>query len=136
MKNKKYNIILNGNTNTYTMSELGSELVKVYDQLRKQGVLKEDARGYLPSNIECGKLYMTFTYRNLIKFLELRTDKAAQAEIRKYALEIEKDFVKNVGVLGDIYKYLLPKYVLSENNYDYSGIDEVLEEFEEEVSDN
>ena len=131
-KDVKYNITLGDNTYNLTMPELGDMLKSVYPQLRDQDVLKEDARAFLPSNIECGKLYMTFTYRNLIKFLELRTDKAAQAEIREYAEIIYKEFGNAVFKNENMFKYLTPKYMLAENDYSYDGIDEVLEEFESE----
>jgi thymidylate synthase ThyX len=50
---------------------------------------KEDARAFLPSNVQCKRLYMTFTINSLNKFLELRTDPHAQTEIRSYALDIK-----------------------------------------------
>lgn len=68
------------------------KLAKEYDALIEAGMKKENARSILPSNIET-TLIMTFTYRNLIKAIELRTDPAAQSEIRnlfkdvKYILE-------------------------------------------------
>ena len=68
--------------------EIGDKLMSIYPLLLSQGVKKEDARAFLPSNVNCGRLYMTFTISSLIKFLELRTDKHAQLEIRKYALVI------------------------------------------------
>ena len=68
--------------------EIGDKLISIYSSLLSQGVKKEDARAFLPSNVNCGRLYMTFTISSLIKFLELRTDKHAQLEIRKYALAI------------------------------------------------
>ena len=75
-----------------TLSEIGSAICNIYEQLHnpaitgnKYALLKEDARAFLPGNVQCRKLYMTFTYKNLIKFLNLREDKAAQAEIRIYA---------------------------------------------------
>ena len=54
-----------------------------------QGLNKEDARAFLPSNVQCNKLYMTFTLSSLYDFLILRTDKHAQAEIRSYANDIK-----------------------------------------------
>lgn len=68
--------------------EIGDKLMSIYSSLLSQGIKKEDARAFLPSNVNCGRLYMTFTISSLIKFLELRTDKHAQLEIRKYALSI------------------------------------------------
>ena len=58
------------------------------------GLKKEEARAFLPSNVNCGKLYMTFTVFSLLKFLELRTDPHAQYEIRQYAQTIKEKFDK------------------------------------------
>lgn len=81
-----FNIKIFGHTAyNITLKDLGNELLKIYNQLVDQKVKKEDARAFLPSNVNCGKLYMTFTYDTLCKFLKLRTDSHAQAEIRAYA---------------------------------------------------
>ena len=50
-------------------------------------MLKQDARGYLPFNVAT-KLMMTFTFADLIHFLNMRLDKAAQPEIRVISEEI------------------------------------------------
>ena len=83
--NKKYNITLFGQTKEVNLSELAIELMSVYEQLTKAGLKKEEARAYLPSNVNCRRLYMTFTLSNLFAFLKLRTDSHAQFEIRQYA---------------------------------------------------
>jgi thymidylate synthase (FAD) len=57
----------------------------IYSELLKNGVKKEDARSILSENTNCEEIYITFTYYNLKKFLELRTDPHAQEEIRSYA---------------------------------------------------
>lgn len=131
-KDNEYTINLFGKEEKITMSNLGNTLLSIYEQLRKQNVLKQDARAFLPSNVACSKLYMTFTYRTLIKFLELRTDKAAQGEIREFANDLHHDFGQCFDS-STMYKYLMPKYMLSEVEYDYDKIDEVVEETEEEV---
>jgi len=82
---KEYTVEIFGNKVTAPLTELATGLTKVYDQLIKQGLKKEEARAFLPANINCGRLYMTFTLSNLIAFLKLRTDSHAQYEIRKYA---------------------------------------------------
>jgi flavin-dependent thymidylate synthase len=64
--------------------------LKLYKDLVSQGVLKEDARAILPNNTNCYELYMTFTFDNFFKFIELRTDVHAQEEIRKYAICLDK----------------------------------------------
>lgn len=88
-ENKKFNIFFLGHTNSVTLEELGEQLCNIYSQLRTQGLNKEDARAFLPSNVQCNKLYMTFTLSTLYDFLILRTDKHAQAEIRSYANDIK-----------------------------------------------
>lgn len=59
----------------------------VYDELRKSGALKEDARFCLPSGIQT-RMVISLNYRELLHFLNLRCDKHAQWEIRKVALEM------------------------------------------------
>ncbi|MGN1393261.1 MAG: FAD-dependent thymidylate synthase [Succinivibrionaceae bacterium] len=88
-ENKKFNIFFLGHTTNVTLEELGEQICNIYSQLRTQGLNKEDARAFLPSNVQCGKLYMTFTLSSLRDFLILRTDKHAQAEIRSYANDIK-----------------------------------------------
>lgn len=87
---KKYSINLFDQEQKVTLSELASELMNIYPQLMQQGLRKEEARAYLPSNVNCGKLYMTFSLSNLQTFLNLRTDKHAQYEIRQYATVIKE----------------------------------------------
>lgn len=82
---KEYTVEIFGNKVTAPLTVLATGLTKVYNQLIRQGLKKEEARAFLPSNINCGRLYMTFTLSSLIAFLNLRTDPHAQYEIRKYA---------------------------------------------------
>lgn len=86
--NELFSVCFNGETKLMSLEELGQEIIGLYSQLRNQGLKKEDARAFLPGNVQCKQLYMTFTYRSLFKFLELRCEKHAQEEIRTYALEI------------------------------------------------
>lgn len=83
-----------------TLQDLGDELCGIYKQLTTENkgyeLLKEDARSYLPSNVKCRKIYITFTYKNLLKFLELREHTSAQAEIRAYALKLG-EYVRSVS---------------------------------------
>lgn len=126
-----------------TTKELSDSLLKVYPQLRDQGMDKEDARGFSLFNLET-QLIMTFTLRQLFHFLSLRIENAAQAEIREIADELEACVIgKTYGVIGDIYRYLKPRYKLAEeanfNNEEYiEPIDEIIEEvveIEEEEND-
>ena len=85
-----------------TLSEIGKAMCDIYGMLHNPTIagasyhlLKEDARAFLPSNVQCKKIYMTFTLKNFLKFLNLREDKHAQAEIRKYAVAIGEWFRAN-----------------------------------------
>jgi thymidylate synthase ThyX len=83
-----------------TIEQLVEKLMSIYPELVNQKMKKEDARSFLPSNVNCGKLYMTFTLGSLLKFLELRTDSHAQAEIRSYA-KLVKSFVDNHIIIAN-----------------------------------
>ena len=97
---KKYNITLFGQSKEVNLSELAIELMSVYEQLTKAGLKKEEARAYLPSNVNCRRLYMTFTLHNLIAFLKLRTDSHAQFEIRSYANVIKETLLSTLEIFG------------------------------------
>lgn len=117
-----------------TAQELGEMLCGAYTELREQGMEKEDARGYLPSNVKSTKVFMTFTYRSLIAFMHLRTDKAAQAEIRQYAEYVYEAFSEYVSqnipsFNDDIYYYLIPRCMKTESEeYILNDVDEPIEE--------
>lgn len=64
------------------------DIFAVYKYMISNGIYKEDARAWLPMNVTT-KIMMTFTYKQLAKFLELRLDKAAQLEIRNLAFEVQ-----------------------------------------------
>lgn len=105
--NKKYEIHFGGQTFSMTSMELGEAIIGTYEDMRNQGMMKEDARSFLPGNVKCRKLYMTFTYSNFMKFLELRCDPHAQAEIRSFAIDcrdasqkIFEDLEKDVDTAG------------------------------------
>lgn len=125
-KDKKYEISFVGHKVELTLQELGQAIIAIYPQLVEQGLLKEDARAFLPNNTE-SSLYMTFTFWGLIKFLELRTDKHAQKEIQLIALEIEEVIKKSLG--DNIYEHLLPEYkrIPKQMENMYNEIDEVIE---------
>ena len=114
----------------YTMVDLGYMMSSVYRYLIDQGVEKEDARGYLPQNVQSGKVFMTFTLRTLFVFLNLRLDPHAQAEIRKYAeqlAEYTEIYAKQLDI-SDMYLassvYSAPLYLRDQNNDLYNDIDE------------
>ena len=83
---KVYKVSVDGHEMEKTAKDLGETLQKVYDQLIDQGMLKQDARGFLPFNVAT-KLMMTFTYSDLIHFFNMRIDKAAQPEVQEMAKE-------------------------------------------------
>lgn len=127
-KEEKYEINFGSKKHHFTLQELGDEIIKLYPQLVKHGLLKEDARSYLPMNVS-SSLYMTFTFLGFIKFLELREEKHAQAEIQLLAKEIGTVFREKLGLGEDIFKYLEPKYKSIETSLEetYKDIDEVIE---------
>ena len=110
-----------------TLTELGNLMCKAYNDLlhdKEAPLNKEDARAFLPSNIACGKLYMTFTIYNLFKFFELRAHKSAQAEIRKFATELQTAYSTLDNTISYDTCYLQPEYI-KENTSTYDEVDEV-----------
>ncbi|MGL5752323.1 MAG: FAD-dependent thymidylate synthase, partial [Paraclostridium sp.] len=141
-KDKKYMIFIQTDKETQegtgvfmTLQELGDTVSSIYPQLVRQGLKKEDARAFSPNNIRT-ELYMTFTLRNLFKFLELRTHKAAQAEIRLLAKDIEKDMItiwdeELLAYQHDPYILTLPyfNYIeIEQDSMSTSLVDEVISE--------
>jgi len=112
-KNKIYNY----NNKQFTLQELGDDMVNLYSELVNQGLRKEDARAFLPGNVTTS-FVMTFTLRNLITFLKLRTHSSAQNEIRIIAESIEKWFIEymkeNINEDFDLYAYIEPNYKYEE----------------------
>ena len=85
-----------------TLDEIGEAMCNIYEILRNPTnsdnnhvLLKEDARAFLPTNVQCKKIYITFTYKKFLKFLNLREDVHAQAEIRMYAQAVGNWFRQN-----------------------------------------
>lgn len=60
---------------------------RLYNYALKMGLQKEDARAWLPMNANI-KSMMTFTYKQLAHFIDIRSEKAAQTEVRKVTDEI------------------------------------------------
>lgn len=128
-----------------TLDEIGEAICKIYGQLQDPAVtgqnyhlLKEDARAYLPGNVQCRKIYMTFTIRSFLMFLHLREDKHAQAEIRMYAQAVGEWFRSisefNTKELCDLYTNprLLIEDPFSFMDEDLGIVDETFEISEEE----
>ena len=103
-----------------TLNEIGEAEASIYAQLNNPTITgadhalsKEDARAFLPSNIQCKKIYVTFTYKSLLKFLDLREDTAAQAEIRLYATTLGDIFRTNTKFTKeDNRTYSLPRILI------------------------
>ena len=106
---KKYPISIFGQKKEVNLRELAIELMGIYEQLTKAGLKKEEARAYLPSNVNCRRLYMTFSLTNLIAFLNLRTDTHAQYEIRKYAIAIKDAITLTLSLFGILLNINEPK---------------------------
>ena len=84
---KEYKVSFGGQEFTFRSDELGEEIIKLYPQLIEQGMLKQDARSYLPMNVETSAYY-TSTIQNLIHFINIREDKASQPEVQEIAHSI------------------------------------------------
>lgn len=118
----KYTIHFGGQEFSMTSMEIGENIIGIYGDVKEQGMLKEDARSFLPGNVKCRKIYMTFTYNNYLKFLELRCHKAAQAEIRSYAIDCRnateplfmRDMEKNL-VRSSVDEIVADKEVIMDN---------------------
>ena len=91
--NKLYTFKFGGVEFAMTANEIGEAEIGIYEYLKDQGMLKEDARSFLPGNVKCRKLYMTFCFAHFEKFLELRTHKGAQAEIRSFAVPCNEFYI-------------------------------------------
>ena len=119
-----------------TMDELAEKINSIYPELREQGIQKEDARSLLTQGVE-SSLYVTFTYRMLIYFLSVRVEEDAQAEIRLLATKLMRDLEDGAGyIMGDnIFKYIMPKYLLAEVDYDMLAIEESIGDIIETVEE-
>lgn len=148
-RNAKFHIPPLVSGQTYTINIFNNEYklsfedilnmeLSIYEQLRSQNVVKEDARGILGMNSKSEDLYMTFTYLTFIKFLQLRTDKHAQYEIRERAVELYDYFVmsENPILPYNLYDYLIPNFTLykDEMNEFNDEFDEPLELIEERIT--
>ena len=71
------------------MKDIIESSFQSYRRLVDIGVPKEDARFVLPEATET-KMVISGNYRAWMKFCELRQDKHAQWEIRKFAFEVDR----------------------------------------------
>ena len=101
-KDELINPIVEYNRTGFPVSGTASEFVrghhneslKLFNQLIKSGVCREQARGILPQNLYT-KYYGTVNLHNLLKFIQLRSHEGAQWEIQQVAeacLEIAEEY--------------------------------------------
>lgn len=98
--------------------EISKTMKAVYNDLVSDGELKqknEDARYILPQSVST-KLYMTFTFRKLLHFFNVRTGKSAQAEIRNIALSLQELFIEGNNFVFD---HKEDKIFTHDNLFDY-----------------
>lgn len=118
---KKYNIKFNKTNNNLTLEKLAKELISVYSKLMTSSnnkIKKEEARGFLPSNVNCNRLYMTFTLFTLFQFIKLRTDPHAQYEIREYANTIKSTLINETEIgnfISTAYNYDIDELYINRN---------------------
>lgn len=114
--------------NTDVLKTCGDILVKYVDLVNLDNIKKEDARYILP-NACSTSLYMTFTYRNLLKAYELRTGKGAQAEIKDLFHSLFDDKLNYISNLSDLTSdaldYIKPYYKFEEIRTTQSLVDDI-----------
>lgn len=98
-----YNIQLGNTTFRATAKELGQMLISIYPQLEKQGMINQDARSFLPMNVET-KAVHTFTWTNFLHFIKLRTDRAAQPEVQNIANQMKEIIESLIENCSDEFK--------------------------------
>lgn len=141
--NAKYTVDILGTKYSMTAFDLGCLMQSIYPQLIAQGMLKQDARGFLPNNVNT-KLLMTFTLANLIHFDKERKANAAQPEIQDidnemiellYQYEATTYLFTSIGRDNLIDLWETPIYKTKQEN-EFKVIDESIDEViseEEEI---
>ena len=71
------------------LQEVYDAAYQTYEELVEAGVAREVARAALPVGAYT-EFYWTVNARSLMNFVSLRADEAAQREIRRYALAVER----------------------------------------------
>lgn len=114
--NKKYAIKFGDKEFNMTSEELGEEIIKLYPQLKQQGMINQDARAFLPMNVTTNAMY-TFTMENMLHFIKVRDSQFAQQEVQGLAKQLEdviersqKDFYNNIDVLKNSYELFVELY--------------------------
>lgn len=113
---KKYAFKFGGKEFNMTSEELGEEIIKLYPQLKQQGMINQDARAFLPMNVATNAMY-TFTIENMLHFIKVRDSQFAQQEVQGLAKQLEdviersqKDFYNNIDVLKNSYELFVDLY--------------------------
>lgn len=113
---KKYAFKFGGKEFNMTSEELGEEIIKLYPQLKQQGMINQDARAFLPMNVATNAMY-TFTMENMLHFIKVRDSQFAQQEVQGLAKQLEdviersqKDFYNNIDVLKSSYELFVDLY--------------------------
>lgn len=78
---------------------ISKDKFETYNYLVSNGIMKEDARAYLPMNVKT-RIMLTFTFDKLCHFLNLRTNKAAQLEVQKVANDMKFYIINGEVDLG------------------------------------
>lgn len=113
---KKYAFKFGGKEFNMASKELGEEIIKLYPQLKQQGMINQDARAFLPMNVTTNAMY-TFTLENMLHFIKVRDSQFAQQEVQGLAKQLEdviersqKDFYNNIDVLKNSYELFVDLY--------------------------
>lgn len=113
----------------WNSQELGEFMVTAYNSCKEAGMLKEEARSYLPNNV-ASSLFMTFKGDTFVHFIKMRNDSHAQSEVRYFGKEFERMFNKHIlpymNDVIDCRELIEPLYKSKQENF--SNIDEVIED--------
>ena len=114
--NKKYAFKFGGKEFSMTSEELGEEIIKLYPQLKQQGMINQDARAFLPMNVTTNAMY-TFTFENILHFIKVRDSQYAQQEVQGLAKQLEnviersqRDYYHGTDVLKNSYELFTNLY--------------------------
>ena len=109
-----------------------------YKYALSNGLLKEDARAWLPMNVNT-KVMMTFTYSQLAHFITLRTSSGAQEEVRQVGNDIKSAMLSKCGLDmtdEDIYNIALTNKSKEDSVIENTNIDEIISDEKEEEGNN
>lgn len=113
------------------IDEINVDKFTSYSRLINVGIVKEDARAWLPMNVTT-KLMMTFTYKQAAQFIDLRSSKGAQFEVRLVAEEMKKHLLTNKDVYNQAVRSMKP-VATTEDIDNYIAIDDDIQTTIEEM---